>query len=184
MKAWSSDSPSGRLLGWLGLAWVYSGVLWLAGLALMVSLGWGFGAAAMGLRLAATLVIGVGLCALERWAWATAFCLAVVYLLLGIALAVTGGGTAVWAYGHALSWMPVFLGLKRDLALQAACGALAAAGVCGGMWSYLWRSQPEFDVPHRRPFTVLVQDGLLPAALVFMIDAYLLAGWWVNAAMR
>lgn len=184
MRAWRSDAPSSRLLGWLGIAWVYSGVVWLVGLWMMIALGWGAGAAGMALRLAATLLLGVGLCALERWAWAAALCLAAAYTLFAAALALAAGGTAFWAYGHAFSWMPVFLGLKRDLALRVACGACGVAVISGGMWRCLWSFQPEFDVPYRRPFTVLVQHGLLPAALVFLIDAYLLAGWWVNAAVR
>jgi hypothetical protein len=164
---------------WLGLAWVYSSVLWLAAAFLLFSHGApGVGLVA-GSRLVVTLALGIGLCAGECWAWAPAVSLAVFYGFCGGSLAAIVACTLLTLPPGTLSWMPVFLGLTPGPALRlGAAGALVAL-VSLGTFRALWTAQPHFDVPHRRPFTTLLQSGFATALLVAMLDALLLNAWWM-----
>jgi hypothetical protein len=162
---------------WLGLAWVYSGLLWLLGLLFMVSWGWPAGALTMAARLAATLALGVGLAATERWAWAGAVCLAAFYAALGLGAA-AGGAWLLVSAGSVAPWTPLFLGFTAEMCRRAAWigGAAAVAGAVS--IRLLWQDQAEFNVPRRRPFTTLLQEGVWVALLVAMVDAFLIYGWW------
>lgn len=158
----------------LGLAWVYSGALWLL---MLPAAAWPLGTMSMVLRLAATLAVGVGLCAMERWAWAWATSLATVYAGLGLGL---GAGIS-WALAvdasRALSWEPVFFTMNTAACARLApfCWAGAVAGAAN-LW-LLWRNQAQFEIPHRRPFSCLVRFGLGPSMLVLAVDASLALGW-------
>jgi hypothetical protein len=166
------------VLFWVGLLWVYSGILWLLGMLAAAQSGWPGGTFALALRLGATLAIGVGLCAMERWAWAPAVCLAGFYGCIAAGVAALSTWSLVTAPASALSWTPLLWGLNRlncgRLAVFSLVVAVAGAGAC----SILWRMQTQYDVPHRRGFTLLVRRGLLPTALLLSIDAYLLLGLW------
>ncbi|MFN3648870.1 MAG: hypothetical protein ACK47B_04740 [Armatimonadota bacterium] len=182
MRAWRASSGLG-VLSWVGMACVYSAALWLLGLFLSAFGGWPEGAVAMALRMAGTLALGVGLCALERWAWATAVCLAGLYAVVSVGWAATAGWAWLSARPGTLSWMPVFLGLNLESCARLSVLAVAAALVSGGLCYLLWRAQPEYDVPYRRPYTVLFQDGAPRALLLVAIDAFLGAAWWAAAAV-
>lgn len=162
---------------WLGLAWVYTGLFWIAVGVTLFRSGEPLGAAAAAGRLALTLGVGVGLCALERWAWGAAACLAALYGLFGAAVAVGApwlpAAAGAWAhvrnpalaYRAAVAWPLV--------AVAAALVVLGSAAVLG----LLWRSQEEYDVPRGRPFGTLVRCGLAPAAATLVLDALLLLFW-------
>lgn len=174
-------SPALRYVLWLGLLTVYSGVLWLLGIFAAATNGWMVGAGILLLRLAGTLAVGVGLCAGERWAWAAATCLAAVYATLAAAagsLVISG----LASHPAALSWQPVAVGLNTYLAQRVlACSGALVAGGAGALW-LLWRAQPDFDVPYRRSFTVLLHDGAWLAGLVLAADSFLVYHAWAAVA--
>lgn len=167
----------GKAASALGLAWVYSGALWLLLLALLAQGGYFLAAGGVCLRLVATLAVGVGLCGTERWAWAMAVCMAAFYLALGLAVGTGAAQALVLLPPGTLSWKPVFLGLNTDDTVRLLVGAGLAALVSGTNLALLWRTQAHFDIPHRRSFTVLLRDGLWPALLVILVDLYLFFGW-------
>ena len=172
-KSWQSPG------GILGLLWVWSAPLWL--LAAMVAWWseWYLGAGVLLLRLILTMVLGVGLCAGEIWAWAEGFCLAILHLSATGILFLGALATLLFLPAGTLSWKPVFFGLTtgRCLDVAIAAGIISAASVLTAL--LLWRSQSQFDLPYRRPFTTLVRLGLLPALGMFVLDALLLLAWWV-----
>lgn len=166
------------ITAWVGLLWVY-GAAWFVFAAVQANnLGWPAGIAAALLRLAATLAIGVGLCATERWAWGPAVSLSGFYTVLAAALAVRATAFVAAPPPGTLSWMPVFLGLNLAGCGRAAFYAWGAALLSLGTLVVLWRTQPQFDIPFRRAYSVMVRFGLAPALLVIALDAYLLWGWW------
>lgn len=181
LGGYEGASPAYRAVLWLGLLLVYSGAVWLLAMLSAASTGWLAGAVALLVCLVGALALGVGLCAAERWAWAGATCLAAVYAACAAAaLALLGGALA--NQGNALSWQPLVAGLNR-LTIERWLGI--AAGICVGslaaLW-ILWRAQPEFDIPHRRTFTVLLHEGALSAAVVLAADLFLLYHAWLRAA--
>jgi hypothetical protein len=165
---------------WVGLIWVYSGVCWLLGLFAASQAGWPEGVLALAVRLAAALAVGVGLCALERWAWGPAVCIAGMYAALGGVLAVSAFYTLLTLPPTALSWMPVFWGLRRGTTLDLGLAALLCAAAGAASLAVLWRAKEQFEVPYRRSFTVMLRYGLAPTLAVLSADAYLVATWWIG----
>ncbi|HTE20890.1 MAG TPA: hypothetical protein VK689_21200 [Armatimonadota bacterium] len=176
-----SDHPAGSWTPWLGLAWVYSGVFWL--LCLFATAGWSDRgvAASVAVRLAGTLAFGIGVCATERWAWAGVVCLAGFHLAAATVLATLAGVALLTAPPTTLSWTPLFLGYTvegcRRIVVFAGVAAVMAAANIG----ILWRAQAQFDVPHRRPFTVLVRHGVWTCIPVLAADLYLLYSVWLSS---
>lgn len=160
-------------VAWLGLAWVYSGALWLLAAFWIARSGDPAVSIAGVLRLGATLVIGAALCAGERWAWAVAMCLCVAEGVLLTPLALLAGRAWLGAPGPLPPWQPVFLGLNASSTLGLAAGGLAAALASAVGLVVLWRAQGQFDVPYRRPFTTLTRLGSAPALAVLALDLFL-----------
>jgi hypothetical protein len=167
---------------WLSLAWVYSAALWVLLLVGSLSAGWMGLAALAALRLAGTLAIGIGLCAGERWAWANAVCLALfeggaaatLALFLNARLAALPAGTFSVQRVH---WDLMVFQLR-----QAVQGAGAVVLLWIGVGALLWRLQDEYDIPHRRPFTTLAQQGLWLSLPMVAVDALLFTAWCMWAA--
>jgi hypothetical protein len=162
--------------GWLGLAWVYSGILWL----IPLWLGWTAGNLELVglafLRMVATLSVGVAICANERWGWATALVLAGSYTVLSIAVL----GVILFAlltHPDALSWQPVLGGLTAAQSRPLLVGAAVVVGACLGAIVLLWRARSGYDVPPRRVYSTLVRFGLGPAMGILLIDGALLLSW-------
>src|SRR5688572_2347927 len=126
-------------LRWLGLIWVYTGVVWLFALLGAVSQGRYPGSIAYAVRLAAALGVGVGLCAAERWGWATAVCQAGFYSVVGTALAAASGWAWITAPPGTLTWRPIFFGLTIDSCFQLSIHALLLSGVSAAVLALLWR---------------------------------------------
>ena len=176
-----SDHPAGSWTPWLGLGWVYSGVFWL--LCLFATAGWSDRgvAAAVAVRLAGTLALGIGVCATERWAWAGVVCLSGFHFAAAMVLAALTGTALLTAPPTTLSWVPFFLGYTVEGCRRVLLSAGVAAGVAALNIGILWGAQAQFDVPHRRPFTVLVRDGLWACIAVLAADLYLLYSVWLSS---
>lgn len=182
MKQSRFDYGPTAAAAWLGLAYVYSGVVWLWAFWVAAREGSGSLAALLAFRLAGTLGLGVGLCAAERWAWAAMTVHLAIHGVAGTLLALSSAWALATRPANVLSWQPVFFGMNSAGTLRvlgsAACLALAAAA---GL-TVLWRAQAHFDIPHRRPFTFLTRLGFLPALLLAGLDGVLLFGWWKDNA--
>ena len=163
--------------GWLGLAWVYSGTLWLWG----TWAGWYAGAGELALlafvRAVATVAVGVALCGSERWGWSVALSLCAMHTVLGIGVLTA----CLWALtarpAGVLSWQAVLWGLTSGESVRLAVAAGVAAAVSIGSAVLLWRDQATFDVPRGRAYGTLVRAGLLPSLLVVLADSLLWVGW-------
>jgi hypothetical protein len=169
------------VVGWWGLGWVYSGALWLVALAVVAAHGWALAALAIVLRLAVTLTLGIGLCAMERWGWASIVGAAALYVALAGAAAARAAWTLLTLPPGTLSWQPVFFGLPRGACASLLGWALAVAAIAGVGLRLMWGIRGHFDVPDRRAFTVLLQEGAWPAVLLAVLDSFLLYGWWLVA---
>jgi len=162
---------------WLGLAWVYSALLWLVPVWIGVSAG-NLELAGLALvRLLATVAMGIGVCGDERWGWASALALSFAYLLLGSTLGILMVGALSSRPEGALSWQPVIWGLLAEECLRLTVAAFMIAGAAAGAIWLLWRSQSRFDVPGRQVYGTIVRSGLGPALGILMLDAALLLTW-------
>lgn len=164
--------------GWFSLAYLYSGLCWLAAVPLLLGqVGWLGAAAALG-RMGTTVWFGVGLCAQERWAWAAAMCQCALYAGLALVAALAGAIALATQPAGVLSWQPVFLGLSSGAVRTATtAGGLVATGAALSL-VLLWRHRQEYDVERRRAFTALWELGAAPALLSSLADVALLLGWW------
>ena len=160
---------------WLGLLWVYAAVFWLWLLARTALSGDWATALPVLLRMTATMIIGVGLCAGERWAWAPAVVMAGMYGLVAALGAVIGLVALVRLPGGWLSWRTVLGGMNASTTFAAVWLMTSTAAVCGGTLSVLWTRREAYDVAHRRAFTPLVHEGIIPALGVLLLD-----GWAVK----
>jgi len=166
------------LIGWLSLLWVWSSLGWLVvGLAVWSDQALAV-SAVIALRLLFHLAVGVGLCAGERWGWAWAVCACVLGTLTAGAVAVTSATAWLLVPADALSWKPVYLGLVPAQVIPVALGSLLTTVVCGLILCLLLREQRQFEIPHRRSFTLLLRYGLAPSLLAWIGDGFLLACWW------
>ena len=164
--------------GWLGLLWVWSSVGWLiAGL-----VAWGqephLVTAFVALRLLLHLATGVGICAGERWGWAWAVCSCVLAGVTAGGLGLGAGGTWLLLPEGSLSWKPVFLGLVPSQTGAAALIATVLAMVCGLVLRILLRERQQFEIPNTRTYALLVQWGIMPSLITWIVDGYLLLWWW------
>lgn len=162
---------------WLGLAWVYSAVLWV----IPIWLGWSGGNGELAmlavLRMLATVALGVGICGNERWGWAAALALAVAYVVLSVSLSVVVVAALASRPEGALSWQPVLWGLTAGPCRQlASLAGLVTAISVFAVW-LLWRAQSGFDVPDRQVYGAIVRFGLIPALSILALDAGILLTW-------
>ncbi|MGV3722342.1 MAG: hypothetical protein ACO1SX_15655 [Actinomycetota bacterium] len=162
---------------WLGLAWVYSAVLWMA----PIWIGWSGGNGELAvlavLRMLATVALGVGICGNERWGWAAALALAGAYVVLSASLlAVIGAALASRPEG-ALSWQPVLWGLTAGHSGQLAGMAGLVTAISGVAAALLWRARSGFDVPPRQFYGAIVRFGLGPALCILALDGGMLLTW-------
>jgi hypothetical protein len=165
------------LTGWLGLAWVYSGALWLWG----TWAGWNAGAGELAVlafvRAAATVAVGVAVCGTEKWGWATGLLLSAIHAALGWGVLAFCVWTLATRPPGTLSWQPALWGLNSAQAIRLAlCSGVVAAASTGGTLM-LWRDQAAFDVPRGRAYGAIVGNGLAPAILVALVDSLLWFGW-------
>ncbi len=166
------------LASWVGLAWVYSAALWLTAVVWAAYQGWLPGVGVLTLRFAASLAVGVGLCATERRAWAAAVGVSTLHLALALALGAAAIGRLTTLSPTTLSWMTVFFGLTPELVYRVAYACVLLAVIATASLVVLWRAQHEFDVPDRRPFSILVREGAFAAVMVIAVDAMLVGVLW------
>jgi hypothetical protein len=170
-------TASGSPAAWLGLVWVYSGILWL----IAMWLGWKGGRGELALlafcRATATVGIGVAVCGTERWGWAVAVSLSAIYAVFGAGLAALVGTALAQRPPGSLSWQPVLWGLTsaQCIRMLQAAGAVTLAGLITAI--PLWRARAHFDVPAGKRYGTLVSFGLVPTLLVLLVDGLLLIGW-------
>jgi len=163
---------------YLGLLWVYGAAGCLLAAFAAGGLEWTGGVIAVMVRMAATVAVGVGLCAAERWAWGPAVALSGLYSLAAAGLASRATWILVAPPAGTLSWMPVFWGLNLAGCARVAFVGWIAAAIAGANLWLLWRAQGHFDIPYRRPYSVMLRFGLAPTLLIIALDTYLLRGWW------
>jgi hypothetical protein len=159
---------------WLGLAWVYSAVLWIV----PIWIGWsgenGELAVLAVLRMLATVALGVGICGNERWGWAAALALAGAYIVLSVSLLAVIGAALGSRPDGALSWQPVLWGLTAAHSSQLAALAGLVTAVSGVAVGLLWRARSGFDVPPRQVYGAIVRFGLGPAICILALDGGML----------
>jgi len=181
MKTPAAEEPNPLFLTWLGLAWVWSGALWLLAAYGAFQAGWAGGVLLLAGRMGAAVAVGVGLCARERWAWAAGVCTAALYLVTAGSLGLLATGTLATLPPGTLSWQPVFWGLSSEQAGRAAWAAGGVAGMSLLGFLVLWRSRSLCDIPIRRVFSTLSAFGPWPTLPVALADGFLLYTWWSAA---
>ena len=177
-----TDYPTRSWAPWLGLGWVYSGVFWLLCLFGTADSGGLHVVVAVAVRLAGTLALGIGVCATERWAWAAVVSLSGFHAAAATALATLGGAALLTAPPTTPSWKPLFLGYTLQGARGVVVAALCAAAVAAVNIGVLWPAQTQFDVPHRRSFTVLAREGMWGCIPVLLADLFLVYSVWGASA--
>lgn len=178
MKSSRFDYGPGAAASWIGLVYVYSGLIWLWALWSALRGEAGGPALVLALRLSATVGVGIGVCAAERWGWASMCCHLSIHGLGSLVIAAVSGWALLTRPPNILSWQPVLYGLVSADVVRLFLGAIGVMLAAGGALSVLWRSQGHFDVPHRRSYSVLMQYGFAPSILFAALDLLLLYGWW------
>lgn len=178
MKSSRFDYGPGAAASWIGLICVYSGLIWLWALWSAVRGEAGGTAFVLGLRLACTVGVGVGVCANERWGWAAMCCHLAIHAVGALPIAALSGWALATRPPNILSWQPVLYGLVSADAFRLFLGAVVVVAVAASALRILWAAQSHFDVPYRRPYSVLLQFGFTPSLLLAALDLLLLYGWW------
>ena len=178
MKSGRFDLVHGASASWIGLLYVYSGLIWLWALWSAIRADAGGPAFVLGLRLAVTVAVGVGVCATERWGWAAMCCHLAIHAVGALLIAVVSGWALATRPPNILSWQPVLYGLVSADTLRLLTGSVAVVLAAGAALRVLWPAQTHFDVPYRRPYSVLLQFGFTPSILLAALDLLLLYGWW------
>jgi hypothetical protein len=164
--------------GWLGLVWVYSGVVWL----FAVWNAWTMGDVALlalaFLRMLITVAAGIAICAGERWGWGTGFALSLAYGGASGVLLSTATGALLLRPNDALSWQPILWGLTSWQCLQLAGFAAVLLAACVGCGLLLWRGRTGFEVPLGRTYSTVVRAGLVPGLVFILLDLGMLFRWW------
>lgn len=178
MKSSRFDYGPGAAAGWIGLIYVYSGLVWLWALWSAIRGEAGGPAFVLGLRLAATVGVGIGVCATERWGWAAMCCHLAIHAVGSLLIAIASGWALATRPPNILSWQPVLYGLVSADTLRLFLASVLVAVAAAGALRILWFSQAHFDIPYRRPFSMLLQFGFTPSILLAALDLLLLYGWW------